>query len=509
MDMQGKPNILYILADDLGYGDVSCLNPQGKLHTPNLDRLAGEGMAFTDAHASSAVCTPSRYSILTGRYNWRSARKSGVGGGYAEPLIERGRLTVAQLLRQQGYRTYCIGKWHLGLEFPPALQPLQTAGPRQDTAGKLEVPPTCAGPIRRGPVDCGFDSFFGISASLDMPPYAYIQDDHFTQLPTRWSENKRQAGRGDWWRGGAAAPDFRHETVLETLTQRVLDVMRQPSGRPYFIYFPLNAPHTPILPSKEYQGKSGLGPYGDYVLMCDGMVGKLLEQIDQSGQADHTIVVFASDNGCSPEADYPHLLAEGHNPSYLFRGMKSDIYEGGHRIPLLVRWPQGIRAGQVCAQMVCLTDFMATVADLLGVPLPDDAAEDSVSNLPLWQGGQQPVRQTLVHHSIDGSFSIRSGNWKLELCPGSGGWSKPSYRDKSTGLPPVQLYRLDGDLRESCNLQALCPDKVRWLRGLLLEQIRSGRSTPGAPQNNTGPAVWDQYQAILDMEVQEQPNPIE
>lgn len=504
MDMQEKPNILYILADDMGYGDVSCLNPQGKLHTPNLDRLAGEGMAFTDAHASSAVCTPSRYSILTGRYNWRSARKSGVGGGYAEPLVEEGRLTVAELLRRQGYRTHCIGKWHLGLEFPPDLQELQSASLGRGD-GTLATPPACTGPIRRGPVDCGFDSFFGISASLDMPPYAYIQNDRFTQLPTQWSERKRQAGQGDWWRGGAAAPDFRHETVLETLTQRVLETMRQVSDRPYFIYFPLNAPHTPILPSKEYRGKSGLGPYGDYVLMCDGMVGKLLEQLDQSGQADNTMVVFASDNGCSPEADYPHLLANGHNPSYVFRGMKSDIYEGGHRIPLLVRWPKGVRAGQVCSQMVCLTDFMATVAELLDIPLPDDAAEDSVSNLPLWRGGQQPVRETIVHHSIDGSFSIRSGPWKLELCPGSGGWSDPSYRSSTAGLPPVQLYRLDGDLRESCNLQEQCPEIVQQLRSMLLEQIQNGRSTPGAPQKNTGPEIWEQYQKILEM--QEQPEP--
>lgn len=465
-----QPNIIYILADDMGYGDLSCLNEQSKIRTTHFDRLAAEGIAFTDAHSSSAVCTPSRYSILTGRYNWRSKLKMSVLSGYSEHLIEDGRMTVASMLKSAGYRTACIGKWHLGLDWA------------KSGSGTVEVDYTQ--PIKNGPVDFGFDYFYGISASLDMPPYVYIENDRATSVPDRITKNDGKM----FWREGPTAPDFQHEEVLPKLTGKVLKKIDEMSDDPFFIYFPLPAPHTPILPSSEFQGRSGTNEYGDFVLMCDDVVGQVMRKLEDKGIADNTIVIYTSDNGCSPTADFPELAQYGHNPSYVFRGHKADIYEGGHRIPLLVRWPEQIKAGTVSAEPVCLVDFMATVADISGISLPADAAEDSISNLPVWQGRKLdgPLREAIVHHSINGSFSIRQGKWKLEMCPGSGGWSDPSPGQEAADAPPVQLYDLTADIGERHNVYAEYPEIVEQLTQLLTGYIVEGRSTPGLPQSNTG-----------------------
>ncbi|WP_019422721.1 sulfatase family protein [Paenibacillus sp. OSY-SE] len=476
-----QPNVIYILADDMGYGDISCLNEHSKINTPNLDLLGKEGIIFTDAHSSSAVCTPSRYSILTGRYNWRSALKEGVLGGYSRSIIEEGRMTVASLLKQAGYYTACFGKWHLGLDWHKSGD-----GPAEVDFSK---------PIQNGPVDCGFDEFYGISASLDMPPYVYIENNKVTQMPDRVTRNDDKKG---FWREGPTAPDFRHEEVLPRLTQKVLDRIEQfgasSSSNPFFIYYPLPAPHTPILPTPEFKGKSGTNLYGDFVLMCDDVVGLIMSKLESSGLADNTVLVFTSDNGCSPSADYEELAQVGHNPSYIFRGHKADIYEGGHRIPLLVRWPEQIAAGTMIEEPVCLVDFMATAADIAGLPLPDNAGEDSVSQLPLWLGeaGEQPLREAIVHHSIDGSFSIRKGEWKLELCPGSGGWSDPMPGAEPAGAPPFQLYRLSEDIRERQNLVEQHPEVLQNLKELLTRYIKEGRSTPGTPQPHAGAQRWEQ-----------------
>ncbi|MBN3522964.1 sulfatase family protein [Paenibacillus apiarius] len=479
--MKRQPNMIYILADDMGYGDISCLNDNSKINTPNLDRLGKEGIIFTDAHSSSAVCTPSRYSILTGRYNWRSALKEGVLGGYSRSIIEQGRMTVADLLKQAGYYTACFGKWHLGLDW-------QKSG---DTPAEVDF----SKPIQNGPSDLGFDEFYGISASLDMPPYVYIENDKATQLPDQVTRNDDKKG---FWREGPTAPDFRHEEVLPRLTQKVLDRIEQfgasSGSEPFFIYYPLPAPHTPILPTADFKGKSGTNLYGDFVLMCDDVIGLIMSKLESCGLADNTILVFTSDNGCSPSADYGELARVGHNPSYVFRGHKADIYEGGHRIPLLVRWPAQIAAGTIIEEPVCLVDFMATAADIAGLPLPDNAGEDSVSQLPLWlgQAREQPLREAIVHHSIDGSFSIRKGEWKLELCPGSGGWSDPMPGAEPEGTPSFQLYRLSEDIGERHNLAERHPEVVLELKELLTRYIKDGRSTPGKPQPNTGAPRWGQ-----------------
>lgn len=478
-----RPNVVYILADDMGYGDVSCLNERGKIRTPHLDWMGGGGIVFRDAHATSAVCTPSRYSILTGRYNWRSTLKRGVLFGYDAPLIERGRMTVASFLKAEGYSTACVGKWHLGWTWAKK-------GP-----GAEEI--DFDQPIADGPTTAGFDRFFGISASLDMPPYVYVRDDRVTARPDRVVA--ATTGKG-FCRAGPIAPDFEFEDVLPRLTREAISFIdsQAKAGTPFFLYFPLPAPHTPILPTKEFRGRSGTNAYGDFCLQVDDVVGQVAAALERNGITGNTVLIFASDNGCSPMADLPELAAAGHHPSYVFRGHKADIYEGGHRVPLLVRWPEGIAPGRVCDEPVCLCDLLATCAEMLGQELPEDAGEDSVSNLPVWRGhhGDAPLREAVVHSSIDGSFSIRRGRWKLEMCAGSGGWSEPVPGPACAGLPPVQLYDLSVDVGERRNVQGEHPEVVRELRELLRRYIVEGRSTPGARQRNTGPERWEQMEGI-------------
>lgn len=476
-DNRGAPNVVLILADDLGYGDLKCLNPEGKIATPNLDRLAAGGMVFIDAHSSSSVCTPTRYGLMTGRYNWRSSLQSGVLGGFSRRLIEPGRLTLPALLKQHGYHTACFGKWHLGMDWP-----LNEGGLASDYPDGWKVDYTQ--PIQNGPNAVGFDVYFGISASLDMPPYVFIENDRATRVPTV---------EKTWIRKGPAAADFEAIDVLPTLTRKAVAYITEQAasakaGKPFFLYLPLSAPHTPIVPTAEWQGKSGLNPYGDFVMQVDASVGQILKTLNDQGLADNTLVVFTSDNGCSPMANIDELAARGHQPSYRFRGHKADIFDGGHRVPFLARWPERIKAGTTSNQLICLTDLMATCAEIVGAKLPDDAGEDSVSLLPALVGrAERPLREAVVHHSVNGSFSIRQGNWKLELCRDSGGWSAPRPGSAAAQkLPPVQLYDLAADVGEQTNVQDQHPEVVARLTRLLEKYVAEGRSTPGAPQPNTG-----------------------
>ena len=492
------PNIVFILCDDLGYGDVACNNPQGKIPTPHIDRLAAEGMRVTDAHTTSSVCTPTRYGVLTGRYNWRSRLQSGVLGGLSPRLIEPGRMTVAELLRQNGYHTACIGKWHLGMSW--ARKPKTDAFEDRIEKGPEGWNVDYARPITDGPNSVGFDYYFGIAASLDMVPYTFIENDRVTALPTVDKAFPMMLGKKNTTRRGPGAGEFEAVDVLPTLTRKAVEYIAQRTaaaarGQPFFLYLPYASPHTPIAPSPEWQGRSGLNPYADFVMQNDACVGEVLDALAKHGVADKTLVIFTSDNGCSPQADFPALLEKGHDPSYVFRGHKADIWDGGHRVPFIVRWPGKVPAGTTSDQLVSLVDLMATCADILGVKLPDDAAEDSVSFLPVLQGkADRPVREALVHHSISGKFSIRQGRWKLELCPGSGGWSAPrDAQAAKEGLPNVQLYDMDADVRERQNVQADHPDVVRDLTALLKRYVAEGRSTPGTPQkNNASVDIWKQ-----------------
>ena len=498
--MNQRPNIVYILADDMGYGDVSALNENAAFKTPNFDSIAASGVSFTDAHASSAVCTPSRYSIMTGRYNWRSRLKWGVISGFDEPIIEPGRKTVAEMLKEQGYKTSVIGKWHLGMSFKKADSFEMTPAFEQcegvDYSAKIE----------NSPVTMGFDYYYGISGSLDMPPFVYIENDHFTQLPDHETVNE---GKG-FWRKGPTAPDFEHEQVLPLLTEKVIERITEYSQEqdPFFIYFPMPAPHTPILPTEEFRGKSGTNEYGDFVLECDAMVGKIIKKLKDLDIYNNTILIFTSDNGCSPRADYKELLACGHNPSYIFRGHKFHIYEGGHRVPLLITWPDKIAPNSSCNKIVCLGDFMATIAEILGYEMPDDMGEDSVSNLPMWLDSDSPgTRNDIVHQSWDGSLSIRKGNYKLEMCCDSGGETHPGPRGTymfPIGISPekeqqtvkpikskFQLYELESDVSETRNVIDEHPSIAEYLKRILSSHIRNGRSTPGSMQKNTGEDIWE------------------
>ena len=466
-----RPNILYILADDLGYGDVKVLNPERcKIATPSLDKLAAQGMTFTDAHSGSSVCTPTRYGIMTGRYAWRTSLVSGVLGGVSPPLIAPDRLTVAAMLKDQGYRTACIGKWHLGFNWAKWDNP-------EDRAKHPGWQFDFAKPIERGPVSAGFDSYFGISASLDMAPFAWIENDRVTEQPTTVKE---------WVRKGPAAPGFEAVDVLPMLARKAIEKIETgaKSGNPFFIYLPLASPHTPIVPSPEWMGKSGIGAYGDFVMETDSCVGEVLAALEKSGVADNTLVIFTSDNGCSPAAEIEQLEKQGHYPNAGFRGTKADIWEGGHRIPFFVRWPAKVKPGTKSDALVCLTDFMATAAEITGAKLPETAAEDSFSSLAALLGGKG-TRTSIINHSINGQFAVREANWKLAFCPGSGGWSKPGDVDaRKQGLPALQLYDLTADIGETNNQQAAHPEIVARLTDLMQTIATNGRSTPGTPQQN-------------------------
>ncbi|AHF14712.1 sulfatase family protein [Niabella soli] len=472
-----RPNIIYILADDLGYGDVSALNKNSQIPTLHMDQLAREGMVFTDAHSSSAVCSPTRYGILTGRYNWRTRLQSGVLWSYDPPLIPESRTTVASLLKQSGYHTACIGKWHLGL------------GWQQGENGKVDFNK----PILGGPTAIGFDYFYGITASLDIPPYFYIKNDRITA--TVIDSIKGATGKG-FWRAGPIGNDFKHEEVLPQLTQKATDYIKEQAAgkQPFFLYYALPSPHTPILPAKEYSGRTHTNAYGDFVLMTDDMVGKVLQAVKEAGIENNTIIIFTSDNGCSPSADFKELKAAGHYPSYIFRGEKADIYEGGHHIPFIVKWPGKVKAGTTTATTICLTDFMATAAALTHRALKDNEGEDSYDLLPLLLQKGVYQRTYTIHHSIDGNFSIRNKNWKLEFAYGSGGWSAPREKAARTQqLPPVQLFDLAKDIAEKNNIAGKNQEIVKQLTHQMEIIINDGRSTPGAKQSNDVPVNYLKY----------------
>ncbi len=475
------PDIVFILTDDLGYGDISFLNPDSKISTPNIDRIAQSGVAFTDAHSASAVSTPTRYGIITGRYSWRSEMKSGVLDGYSGALIPPERKTIAHMLKERGYNTSCIGKWHLGWKW--------------NNIEKGNDSIDYSKPITDGPTERGFDYFFGFSGSLDMPPYVYVENNMPTSLPDRVTAgNNISAGNsgynGSFWREGPTGSDFFHEECTPEFFRRARKYIEEMAGqdKPFFLYLALPSPHTPILPADEFKGKSALNPYADFILMIDNEIGNLMKAIERSGKSSNTILIFTSDNGTAPWADIKTLESKGHSPGYIFRGHKADVYEGGHRIPCFMQWPERIRKPHVVEQTICLNDFMATFAAITGYRPADNEAEDSHNLLPaiLKPGYRKTIKEATVHQSVNGNLAIRKGEWKLLLTPGSGGWSFPRPGKEEEGLPPVQLYNMKDDPSEKINLQAEYPEIVKELAELLKKYIEEGRSTPGMPQKNEG-----------------------
>lgn len=488
-ELDTPPNIVYILADDLGYGDLSFLNADSRIQTPELDQLAAAGLHFTDAHSGSAVCTPTRYGILTGRYAWRTPLKQGVLWPYDPPLIQPERLTVAEFLKDQGYATACIGKWHLGWDWQLnhggyARDSIQGFG--FDRAGRLRIEQSVdfTKTVDNGPISHGFDYYFGDDVP-NFPPYTFIENDRLLAFPDQVKPDTMFGNPGKM----SAGWDL--EGVMPAITRKAVEYIAEkgPNSKqkPFFLYFTLTAPHTPIAPADEFKGSSQAGAYGDYVQQVDWTVGQIMEALKTAQISENTLVIFTSDNG-SPAREGVNMagavssvLQYGHHPSYHFRGTKADIWEGGHRVPFIVHWPDQVAAGNLSDQTICHTDFLATCAAILGQSLPDHTAEDSYDLLPLFldPGMEQAIREATVHHSGNGTFAIRKGKWKLILDAGSGGWSHPKNDQAlKDGLPPVQLYQMDTDFGEQHNVEAEYPEVVQELKELLESYQHSGRSVP-------------------------------
>jgi arylsulfatase A len=477
------PNIIVVLADDLGYGDVQCYNPdRGKIATPHIDRLAAQGMRFTDGHSSSAVCSPTRYTLLTGRYHWRTHLQKSVVEPWEKPLIAPERVTIATLAKQHGYQTGAFGKWHLGLDWqiPPehtelfqhgnkaGAMKLAALGPEKQRALWERI---FSQPVANGPTTRGFDHYFGVDAP-NYPPLCFIENSRTVGIPTATNANR------------PALEGWTFEPILPTITARATDFIARSAGasQPFLVYLALTAPHSPLAVNAEWKGKSGLGLYGDFVMEVDAVVGRVVQALSDSGAADNTLVLFSSDNGCAPNV-VQNLEQQGHFPSGQLRGYKTSAWEGGHRVPFIVRWPQVVKPGSVCGQLVHQSDLMATFADILGTPLPENVGEDSVSLLPLLEGRDEPVRQSAVSCSVDGVPGVRLGHWKY-IPSFDGRVSAGSTR------PRVQLYDLSKDLGETHNLAAEHPQRIAEMESLLQKLIREGRSTPGVPQNNDAPVVF-------------------
>ncbi len=477
-----KPNIIYILTDDLGYGDVSVNNPKSKITTPNIDRLASQGIRFTDAHSPSAVCTPTRYGIMTGRYSWRSDLKSGVLNGYSQSLIEKDRTTVASFLKRNGYTTGVVGKWHLGLDWvqkPGSVNSDAQAGSPNIKTINPETLDFSQAPTD-GPNNHGFDYSYILPASLDMPPYCYLENNKLTAPLTAQTPGSNPANgtTGAFWRAGMMSPDFVFDQVTPTFTQKAISFIQKQatSDKPFFLYIPFPSPHTPWLPLPEYKGTSGAGEYGDFVKMVDTEVGKILKTLSEFGLDENTVVFFTSDNG--PFWKPPFIEKFGHRAAADFRGMKADAFEGGHRVPFIVRWPGKIKPGTQCSETTVLTNLLATCSGIVNQNLATSEGEDSFSILPLLLGKTKDyiMPEAWIQHSSRGYFVVRQGDWKLITGLGSGGFSQPERIQPKEGEAPGQLYNLKNDQAETTNVYDQNPEKVKELTAILKKFQESGRS---------------------------------
>jgi len=465
--ISSRPNIVIILADDMGIGDPGCYNKDSKVETPNIDKLANEGMKFTDAHSASAVCTPTRYSLLTGRYSWRTRLKRGVLWSWDKPLIEDDRLTLPEMLRQNGYTTALIGKWHLGWNWPvtDSVLPTKNNGVSVDYSK----------PITGGPVDHGFDYYFGDDVP-NFPPYTFIENRMVTVVPV--------ADKPDslFGREGKMAPGWRLENVMPEITRRsvryIADASKEKT-KPFFLFFSLTAPHTPIAPEDRFKGQSRAGAYGDYVHEVDFVVGEIMKALKQNGIEDNTLLIFTSDNG-SPARNGKEwsgpigsvVKEYGHHPNGNYRGFKGDAWEGGHREPFIVKWPGVVKAGSVSNALITSMDIMPTVADILNVDIPAGNAEDAAGFADVLTGRSDKAREYLVNHSLKGVFAIRKGRWKLILSDRSGGFSD-IVNPKGFGIEtPGQLYDFKKDPGETNNLWNEYPEIVKELKDRL-DQIKN------------------------------------
>jgi arylsulfatase A len=474
------PNVIVIYTDDQGYGDASCLNPKAKFQTPNLDRLANEGIAFTNGHSPDTVCTPSRYGLLTGRYCWRTEKKTGVMGAEGTCLIADDRMTLASLLRDEGYDTAMVGKWHLGMDFP----------------GDSYRDRDWSQPVQNMPLDKGFDYFFGIPASLNYGVLAWFDGRHAKVPPTVFTAKKPNDRHPDYrimppyqdspeetqkvvgTKGMEIAPDFIDNQCLTRFTDKAIEWMNEKAGgakkgEPFFLYLPFTSPHYPVCPLPEFWGKGNAGGYGEFVIETDHHVGRILDFLEESGLDENTMIIFSSDNG--PEKTWQQRIEEfDHDSSDIYKEGKRSIYEGGHRVPFFVRWPAGIKnPGRTFDGLVGQTDVMATLADVIDAELPPNAGEDSQSFAPvLFNAKADHERLPLINHASNGRFAVSAGTWKLIL---------------PHGKIAAELYDLSQDPGETTNVIADHPEIAQALEKKITNIVVKGRTTPGATQpNDTG-----------------------
>jgi arylsulfatase A len=465
-DAASRPNVVFVMSDDQGYGDASCYNPESKIPTPGIDRIAREGIRFTDAHSGAAVCTPTRYGLLTGRYNWRSRLQSGVlvTGDKKGCLIDASVVTVPEFLRQHGYRTALVGKWHLGYsyEFPAGEKGLKNITTEKPYGKFNALAAPVGSKIIDGPTAHGFDEFHGFHHAREMH---------------------------SWSRNDTVVETIPLDQVIDRCAEHSIRFIEEQSKRaePFFLYLALGSPHTPIVPSDAWVGRSGISTYADFVMESDHAAVRVLETLDRLGIAERTLIFFTADNGCSPAANIKELREKGHDPSYTLRGHKADAWEGGHRVPYVVRWPGVIEPGRVSDDIICHNSLMATCAEILGVKLPENTGVDSFSILPVLRGDKNaaPTHPFVIHHSIAGRFAIRRGDWKFIAARGSGGWSK------GDDGKPSQLYNMADDRGESNNLVDKNPEVAAELLKLLESAVANGRTTAGPRlENDVKVVIW-------------------
>ena len=478
------PNVLILYADDLGFGDLQCYHPESKIPTPNLDKLASEGMRFLDGHSSSGICTPSRYALLTGRHHWR--KFYGIVNAFGDSVFSPQSLTMPEMLQEKGYRTAVIGKWHLGWNWAAIRKPdaQQIGEGRRKSWGPEAF--DWSKSVPNGPLDHGFDHYFGDTV-INFPPYAWIEDDKLVKAPTvlmdtsRWKKIKE----GGWeCRPGPMTDDWDPYENIPTTTAKGVEYIKKQKGseKPFFLYFAFPSPHAPIIPNDEFDGKSEAGPYGDFVYETDDACGRLLRALEESGQADNTVVIFTADNG--PEK-YAYARDEkfGHWSAHPLRGLKRDIYEGGHHVPFIVKWPGVTEGGSVSNALVSQIDIMATVAGAVGSELPKDAAEDSHDMMPVLKGEDVAIRTSHIHNTREESWAIRVGDWLLVV--GKNGYHSkvdPKWEERR-GYPAdneadVELYNLAKDIGQKNDLAGKHPDKVAELKKLLTTIREQGHSAP-------------------------------
>ena len=479
-----NPNVILIYVDDMGYGDASCLNPNAKFQTPNIDRLAKEGMTFTDGHSSDTVCTPSRYGLLTGRYSWRTTMKRGVMGAEGTCLIADGRMTLASFFQENGYITGMVGKWHLGMDFP------DEKGNRDWSKPTIDMP-----------LDKGFDYFWGIPASMNYGVLAWFDGRMAKTPPSLFTRKKtNQIAFSDYRikppydikplnsSDLEVASDFIDINCLDYFTNQSIKWLEEQTklakdGKPFMLYLAYTSPHKPVIPLNRFRGQGRAGAYGEFMIETDWHVGRVLDWLDKNKLADNTVVVFTSDNG--PENTWRRRIEKfNHHSNGIYREGKRSIYEGGHRVPFFVRWPNKVKAASKWSLPVCQTDFLATFADMLGEKLPDNSGEDSVSFYRALTGQVAPQRLAMIHHGMRGRYAVREGKWKLIM---------ESERKDSKR----ELYNLSTDPGEASNLIMKHPDVANRLGKRITEIIQNGRTTPGRPQKNDT-ALWSDLYWMRD-----------